>query len=227
MGEGLTRMQIIGAGFGRTGTASMKAALEHLGFGPCYHMFDVLPSPQRTEDWRRVVDGEDRDWERIFAGFGSTVDWPGCTYWRELADTFPDAKILLTTRDPQRWYDSVYKTIYGYYTANVDPAMPEELSAKFKPVVGKLIWEGTFGGRFEDRDHAIEVFERHNAEVRRSVPADRLLEYEVGSGWRPLCEFLGVDVPDEEFPHVNDTGSMPDLVGRITRDGAMPSPFGG
>lgn len=218
-------MKIIGAGFGRTGTASMKAALEYLGFGPCYHMFDVLTSPERAEDWRRVVDGEDRDWARIFDGYVSTVDWPGCAYWKELLETFPDAKVLLTTRDPQRWYDSVYRTIYGFHAADVDPAVPAGVAETFRPVVGKIVWDGTFDGRFEDRGHAIDVFERHNEEVRRSVDADRLLEYEVGSGWGPLCEFLGVDVPAEDFPHVNDSGSMPDLVQRITSGGAFPSPL--
>lgn len=219
-------LQIIGAGFGRTGTASMKAALEHLGFGPCYHMFDVLPSPERMEDWRRVVLDGARDWERVFDGYRSTVDWPGCAYWKELAEAYPDAKILLTTRDPQRWYDSVYKTIYSYYmSADHDSPVPDEARTRFLEVIGSMIWQGTFDGRFEDRDHAIEVFERHNEEVRRSVPADRLLEYEVGSGWRPLCDFLGVDVPAEDFPHVNDSGSMSDLVGRVTSEGAFPSPF--
>lgn len=219
-------MKIIGAGFGRTGTASMKAALEHLGFGPCYHMLDVIPNPGRIEDWRGVVDDGDRDWARIFAGFGSTVDWPGCAYWRELLDAFPGAKVLLTTRDPQRWYDSVYNTIYGFYMSEADPAVPGESATTFRSTIGKLIWNDTFDGRFEDRDHAIEVFEKHNEQVRRSVPADRLLEYQVGAGWGPLCDFLGVDVPEEDFPHVNDTASMPELVERVAAEGAFPSPFG-
>ncbi|MFC4001880.1 sulfotransferase family protein [Prauserella oleivorans] len=219
-------MKIVGAGFGRTGTASMKAALEHLGFGPCYHMFDVIADPGKMHHWRRAVDGEDMDWSKVFAGYQSTVDWPGCAFWSQIAEAYPESKVLLTVRDPQRWYDSTYKTIYQFYTAETDPAVPAEMSEVFRPLVGKMIWEGTFGGRFEDRDHAIEVFERHNEEVRGTVPASRLLEYEVGSGWEPLCEFLGVDVPDVEFPHVNDSASMPELVERVRAEGKFPSPFG-
>lgn len=216
-------MQIIGAGFGRTGTASMKAALEHIGFGACYHMFDVIADPSRMQDWRRAIDGEEMDWTKVFEGYQSTVDWPGCTFWRELVDAFPDAKVLLTVRDPERWYDSTLNTIYQIYSQPTDPAMPREMSEIFRPTVGKIIWNGTFDGRFEDREHAIKVFEQHNEEVRSTVPADRLLEYKVGSGWEPLCDFLGVTVPEEDFPHVNDSASMPALVERVQAEGKFPS----
>ncbi|MEU6130241.1 sulfotransferase family protein [Saccharopolyspora sp. NPDC047091] len=216
-------VKIIGAGFGRTGTASMKAALEHLGFGPCYHMFEVIAEPERMQDWVRALDGP-VDWDQVLGGYQSTVDWPGCTFWRELMAAYPDAKVLLTTRDPQRWYDSTYGTIYQFVQ---DPPgdSDDPFTTKLRPTIERLIWNGTFDGRFEDREHAIEVFERHNAEVRAAVPADRLLEYQPGQGWEPLCEFLEVPVPAEDFPHVNDSASIRDLAEQVQNEGKFPSPF--
>lgn len=220
-------LQLIGAGFGRTGTASMKAALEHIGYGPTYHMLEIIAQPRRAAAWTRVVDGETPDWAGLFDGYRSTVDWPGAAYWRELAAAFPEAKVLLTVRDPERWYDSVHHTIYQF--ARSAPGFDltdDEMLADFKPTIDRMLWHGTFGGRFEDKDHAIRVFEEHNAAVREAVPADRLLEYRAGDGWEPLCDFLGVDVPAEDFPHVNDTGSIRDLVARTRADGKAPSAFG-
>ncbi|MDA3649420.1 sulfotransferase family protein [Saccharopolyspora indica] len=215
-------VQIIGAGFGRTGTASLKAALERLGYGPCYHMFEVIAQPDRVQHWARALDGEISDWEAVLGGFESTVDWPGCTFWRELVDFYPDAKVLLTVRDPEKWYDSVHSTIYRF--AQEEPEDGHSF-VKLRPTIERMIWDGTFGGRFDERAHAIEVFEEHNAAVQAAVPADRLLTYRVGEGWQRLCDFLGVPVPEEDFPHVNDSGSIRELVDRISRDGEVPSPF--
>ncbi|MER7016196.1 sulfotransferase family protein [Saccharopolyspora sp. NPDC000359] len=215
-------VQIIGAGFGRTGTASVKAALERLGFGPCYHMFEVIAQPERVRDWTRALDGEISDWETVLGGFASTVDWPGCTFWCELVEAYPEAKVLLTVRDPQKWYDSVHSTIYQF--VQQEPS-DDAFDVQLRPMVERMIWNGTFGGRFDDREHAIAVFEQHNAAVRAAVPADRLLTYQVGEGWQPLCDFLGVPVPEEDFPHVNDAGSIRALVDQISREGRVPSPF--
>ncbi|GAA4617589.1 sulfotransferase family protein [Saccharopolyspora hordei] len=213
-------VQIIGAGFGRTGTASLKAALERLGFGPCYHMFEVIAKPERVRDWERALDGEVSDWETVLGGFQSTVDWPGCAFWRELVDSYPDAKVVLTVRDPEKWYDSVHSTIYQF--VQEEPG-DDDFSVKLRPTIERMIWNGTFGGRFDDRAHAIEVFQRHNAAVQEAVPADRLLVYQVGEGWQRLCDFLGVPVPDVDFPHVNDAASIRGLVERIRRDGEVPT----
>ncbi|MCI2423291.1 sulfotransferase family protein [Saccharopolyspora sp. K220] len=215
-------MKIIGAGFGRTGTASMKAALEHLGFGPCYHMLEVIAKPERVTDWDRALDGEVDDWESVLGGFESTVDWPGCPFYRELMDFYPDAKVLLTVRDPEKWYDSVYNTIYQF--AHQAPG-DDDFSTKLRPTIMRMIWNGTFDGRFEDRAHAIKVFEEHNSAVQAAVPADRLLTYQIGEGWQRLCDFLGVPVPDEDFPHVNDSASIRDLVEKTSREGKVPSAF--
>ncbi|RCW45725.1 hypothetical protein DFQ14_10226 [Halopolyspora algeriensis] len=222
-------LDVIGAGFGRTGTASLKAALEHLGFGPCYHMFEVIARPERIFEWARAIDDESVCWDEVFDGYRASVDWPGAAFWRELTETYPSAKVILTVRDPQRWYDSTYNTIYRFSEQTRDSAgvLPVErgFSDRFSSTIDRIIWGGTFDGRFADREHAIEVFERHNAEVQRSVPAERLLVYRVGQGWQPLCEFLGVDVPDEDFPHVNEAASLPELAETVRREGRIPSPF--
>ena len=220
-------LDVIGAGFGRTGTTSLKVALEYLGFGPCFHMYELLAKPERMRAWSRLAHGERVPWEEAFDGYTSTVDWPGTSYWRELVDACPQAKVILTDRDPERWYESTYNTIYSLAHAEAPPTDSETdaMVAQFRPVLHRLIWDGEFDGRFADRDHAIEVFERHNAEVERTVPADRLLVFRVSDGWRPLCDFLGVDVPDDDFPHVNDTASMPELMQRIRTDGRVPSPL--
>lgn len=220
-------VKVIGAGFGRTGTASLKGALEYLGFGPCYHMFEIIARPELGEPWSRAVDGESVDWKNVFEGFQSTVDFPGCLFYQQLMDTFPDAKVILTVRDPERWYDSVYNTIYQY--AKDVPDDPRyragEAFNAFMPTIKKMIWRNVFDDRFEERDYAIQKFHEHTAEVQRTVPADRLLTYRVGEGWEPLCEFLGVEVPDEEFPHINESANMSDLVDKVQAEGEVPSPM--
>ena len=195
-------LALIGAGFGRTGTLSLKGALEKIGFGPCYHMMEVFQTPAHPALWAAAVDGKPTDWDVIFAGYRATVDWPGCHFWRELAARHPDAPVLLSVRDPERWYESVRNTIYKVMTADVPEQAPDPMKTQMR-MVRKMVLEQTFGGRFEDRAHAIGVFERHSETVRREIPAERLLVYEVGSGWEPLCAFLGRPVPEEPFPRTN------------------------
>lgn len=197
-------LDVVGAGFGRTGTLSLKLALERLGLGPCHHMRELIDRPGQVALWDRVARGQTADWDEVYRGYRATVDWPGARYWRQLAAHFPQAKVILTVRDPRRWYESVEGSIYRGATMPVrDPAV-----AAMRDVVRRVVWDGTFGGRFADVDHALGVFAGHNDAVRRAIPADRLLEFEVGEGWRPLCEFLGVPVPDEPFPHVNDRETL-------------------
>ncbi|HEY3506787.1 MAG TPA: sulfotransferase [Actinocatenispora sp.] len=201
-------MKVIGAGFGRTGTASLKAALERLGVGPCFHMSEVFEHPDRIAYFRAAARGEAVDWDAAFAGYASTVDWPGAAFWRELAKAYPDAKVLLSVRDPARWHASVRDTILpsGDGPAGLAQEMPELVEPM--AMMQDVIWQGTFDGRAADEAYATRVFTEHNAEVRRDVPAGRLLEYQVSEGWGPLCAFLGVDVPDEPFPHLNDTATF-------------------
>lgn len=189
-------LKVIGAGFGRTGTLSLKLALEQLGFGPCYHMMEVFKNPQAPQWWVDAADGKP-DWEKIFAGYNSTVDWPNATFYAELADRYPNAKVILTERDPEAWFRSTQATIFP----NAEPPdTPEPFAQMFRKVIGRL-----FDQRMADHDHVIDVYLRHNAEVRRCIPAERLLVYEVAQGWAPLCAFLGVPVPDGPMPQVNST----------------------
>jgi hypothetical protein len=211
-------MKVIGAGFGRTGTMTLKAALEELGVGPCYHMIEVLwGDTSRLPLWQAAANGEDVDWQAVFAGFEATVDWPGCTFYEPLMEVFPEAKVLLTVRDPDAWYESAKNSIYASLIAGRKgelkggtntPPSPEAFA-----MISALIWEGTFHGRFEDRAYAIEVFNRHNEDVRRKVPAERLVVHEVKEGWQPLAEMLGVEAPDTPFPRLNDKEAFREMVG--------------
>lgn len=209
---------MIGAGFGRTGTSSLKAALESLGFGPCYHMTEVFAHPQHAKVWRAAGRGEPVDWNDFLAGYESVVDWPACTFYGDLMREYPDAKVLLSVRDAERWYESTRNTIYEISRVIGGSRLSRTVfgvigllvpaAREVGSMTGEVIWRGTFDGRFENRDHAIGVYERHNEEVRRRVPSDRLLVYEVKQGWGPLCDFLGVPEPDEPFPRLNDTAEF-------------------
>ena len=191
-------LEIIGAGFGRTGTESMKRALEMLGYGPCYHMYEVIPHKERYETWQAVYDGRVKpDWDALFEGFRATVDWPGARYWRELAEYYPDARILLTYRDPESWYASMEKTIL---TLMRNPKVADGMAPRLRQHV--------FAGEVDDKDHVISVYERNVREVQAAFEPDRLLTYHLGSGWEPLCSFLNVDVPAEPFPRGNDPASF-------------------
>ncbi len=197
-------VKVIGAGFGRTGTMSTKVALEMLGFGPCYHMVEVFEHPEHIALWQAVADGNP-DWRRIFDGYQAGVDWPMCNYYRELMEVYPEAKVLLTVRDPERWHASVMNTIGPNNNQETDD--PQALA--HRRMTEAIIWQNTFHGRVEDKDYAIDVFERHNQAVKEYVPAERLLVFEAAHGWEPLCEFLGVPVPvDTPFPRMNDTASF-------------------
>jgi hypothetical protein len=209
-------VRVVGVGFGRTGTASLRAALERLGFGPCYHMFVVAEEPWRARGWVDALDGRP-DWPAIFDGFDATVDWPGAAYWREILAAYPDAKAILTVRDPVRWHESATRTIFQGADAWASPAARRVLrvACAVRPglwnvarVVNETIVERIFDCRTGDRAHATAVFERHIADVRAAVPPDRLLVYEVAQGWEPLCAFLGAPVPDEPFPRANDAADF-------------------
>jgi Sulfotransferase domain len=203
-------LKVIGAGYGRTGTQSLKLALETLGFAKCYHFTEMLRA-WHVPVWLAVARGEPADWEAVFAGFQATTDWPAAAYYRELAAYYPEAKLVLTTRAPEDWYRSVRRTLYP-----LRRALPLWLPG-FRAVArlaDAVIWLGTFGGRFTDPAYAIAVYERHVADVRAAVAKDRLLIFDVREGWEPLCEFLGVPVPaGVEFPHANEARSIV----RITR----------
>ena len=204
-------IKVIGAGFGRTGTASLKGALEELGFSKCYHMQEVFAHPQHVPVWQAAADGQKVDWDALFEGFQATVDWPGCTFYQELMEHYPDAKVLLSVRDPDAWYKSASETIYqmsqrGFPALLVLRFVPR--LRRFVKMVTRLIWQDTFHDRFSDRAYAISVFNEHIAEVKRTVPPEKLLVFEVKEGWEPLCRFLEVPVPDKPFPRLNDSAAF-------------------
>jgi hypothetical protein len=187
-------LHVIGAGFGRTGTLSLKLALEQLGLGPCYHMVEVFKNPQAIDWWIEAADGRP-DWERIFEGYRACVDWPAATFYASLAEAYPAAKVVLTVRDPEAWFRSTQATIFPLETP---PDTPAPFDQMFRKVIGRL-----FDQRLRDHDHVIDVFARHNAEVRRRIAPDRLLVYDLAQGWEPLCRFLDVPVPDLPMPKAN------------------------
>jgi Sulfotransferase domain len=200
-------MDVIGAGFGRTGTLSMKVALEMLGFGPCAHMIPLIGDEERSTLFTRAALGDDASLDKALDGCRSTVDWPGVFFWRDLVAKYPDAKVVLTVRDPEKWYASAEKTIWAATNQPTPPHM-----RAFREMCDATNWEGTFHGRFGEKDYAIKIFNEHNDAVRSEIPAGRLLEYEVGEGWSRLCDFLEVPEPAQEFPRLNDAASFQDRI---------------
>ncbi|WP_424535127.1 sulfotransferase family protein [Sphaerisporangium viridialbum] len=218
-------LEVIGAGMGRTGTYTLKAALERLGCGPCHHMSSLDGDLDRIRGWEAAARGEPVAWDELLDGYQATVDWPSCYFWQELMDAYQEARVILTVRDAGRWYESVRDTIYR--SSHRQPGLAGMLMRledgvcqglrHRRRMCERVIWEGTFGARFDDPDYAMRVFEWHTAHVLAAVPADRLLVYEVRQGWGPLCDFLGVPVPDESFPHLNDTAAFRRMAARRRR----------
>jgi hypothetical protein len=199
-------LKVIGAGFGRTGTSSLKKALESLGLGPTYHMYEIIVHPEYGRFWDALAHGKSVNWDEVFEGYTSSVDWPSCNYYKELAAHYPEAKVILSLRDPKSWYKSVSETIM--------PSMRGPIILPNGKRVGPpgdfakiLIGDQTFGQDFSE-DHMIDVYLKHNEEVKRTIPKERLLVFEAADGWEPLCQFLGVPVPAEPYPKLNTTEDM-------------------
>lgn len=191
-------IRVLGAAFGRTGTDSMREALDMLGFGPCHHMREVNANEEQKRLWRALVRGVAPDWEQLFAGYQSCVDWPSAYYWRELISVYPKAKVILTYRTPESWWASFEQTILAGMQASTDA---ESLGLA-------LVRDKVFGGRPEDRAHAIAVYEANVNAVKATVPPDRLLIHNLGDGWEPLCAHLGVPVPAEAYPSRNSASEF-------------------
>jgi len=202
-------LRVVGAGLGRTGTHSLKLALEQLLGGPCYHMFEVFQHPADIEQWQRAADGDMPDWHQLLADYKATVDWPASAYWHELADAFPDAVVLLSTRPTDEWWRSADRTIWevGRRTPPPDPTA----QAHMKMVRSML--QTRFTPEWSDEAPSKAAYERHNEQVRASVPADRLVEWRPGDGWAPLCSALGLAVPENDFPHVNTADEFRTMLG--------------
>jgi hypothetical protein len=210
MGKSMS-LKVIGAGVGRTGTLSLKLALEQLGFGPCHHMEEVLKDlPRQVPLWQAAVDGKP-DWAAIFQGYNSAVDWPAAAFWRELAAAYPEAKVILTTRSAERWYQSYSETIAKVMSAGDE--VPPHVQAWLK-MSTEAIARNRIGAQ-KSRDELIKAFEDHADAVKKSIPAQRLLVYEVKEGWGPLCAFLETPVPSVPFPKTNNQEDFWELVRRV------------
>ena len=209
-------VQIIGAGVGRTGTLSLKHALEELGYQKCHHMIELLHNPPQLPYWKELYKTGNTDFDTMLKGYTAVVDFPGAIFYKELMQHYPDAKVILTVRDPERWYKSAIDTIYN---------MPKgfgrfmmKLVGMFKPPVrhvsntldfaNEAIWLGFFQNNFSDKARAIDIYNKWNEEVKRYVPKEKLLVFEVKDGWQPLCDFLNKPVPSTPFPKVNDTAEF-------------------
>lgn len=197
-------LRIVGAGFGRTGTLSLKLALEQLGFGPSYHMYELFNHhPDHIQDWDAAHQGRQVDWDALYTGYNATVDWPSCNLWKVLSEYYPDSKIIINIRDPESWHKSVLNTILPASIRSIESTDPEQ------KVIGewlfRVIWDGVFGGRITDRSHATRIYNQHVENVLKNTPSDRLLVFEGTQTWEPLCEFLGCPVPDQPFPRANST----------------------
>jgi len=214
-GTTATDIVLIGAGLPRTGTLTQKVALEQLGLGPCYHWVNVLADLSHVGLWDRALDGE-APWQEIFGEHRSTTDWPGGYFYRQLLEAYPRAKVLLSVRDGESWERSFRETIVEMSFGDSLMALLAHARARVAPdfdaylkLVDRMFWgpQGTFAAGHEPAQ-LIEQMHAHNELVKRTVPADRLLVWEVTDGWEPLCEFLGVEVPDGPLPHANDRGTF-------------------
>jgi len=218
-------LKVIGAGYGRTGTLSAYTALNQLGF-PCYHMFEVIENKANKthlDFWRRVANappGTQHDWNEVFANYTAAVDNPACCVWRELLEAYPDAKVLLTLhpKGPEAWYESTVETIYftesSWQFKVLGAVVP--FPRKMGDMSRKLIWQRNHKGTMDDRARAIARYNEHIEEVKAAVPPDRLLIFKADQGWGPLCEFLGVPVPEGPFPNVNDRAQIKKVIAGMT-----------
>ncbi len=195
-------LAVIGSGFGRTGTKSLKEALELIGFAPCHHMHEIVAHPEQVAHWQTIAAGKPVNWDDVFAGYKSQVDWPGAHVWRELATAYPDAEVVHTQRPAETWWASYSKTIGKLMAAYRQIPLPPHITAildAWKTMVGDTV----FSGKFTDRDTCIAAYNRNNQQVRDTIPANRLLVFDVAEGWEPLSKFLGVPAPSTAFPHHN------------------------
>jgi hypothetical protein len=203
-------LRVIGAGLGRTGTLSLKHALERLLGGPCYHMLEVFGRPDDIGVWQRAAAGDLPDWNAFLSDYAAVVDWPACAFWYELSNAFPDAPVLLSSRDTDGWWKSASDTIFRVMQRPL-PADEPTMSAQMA-MVHELMAQ-RFTPEWTDEASAKAAYEAHNAAVRAAVPTSRLIDWHPGDGWQPLCAALELPVPDEPFPHMNTTEDFRAMVG--------------
>jgi hypothetical protein len=205
-------LKVVGAGVGRTGTHSLKIALEQLLGGPCHHMVEVFAHPEEVSVWTDAIDGKPVDWGALMSGYTAQVDWPGGGFWPELSAANPDALVLLSTRDPDKWYTSCSNTIFAGMRAMADGG-DEWMSAMLR------LFKERFSDEIEDRDAMVAAYERHNEAVRAAIPKERLLDWTPSDGWEPICERLNLPEPSEPFPVTNTTKEFREMLGMPPLEG--------
>lgn len=224
-------IQVIGAGMARTGTMSLKYALENLGYNQCFHMVELLKNPDRLKYIKELEKKGKTDFEALFKGFQATVDNPMSLYYRELLEQYPDAKVILTIREENAWYDSVFNTLY-----RVTPKGPKDIFRMIKGTIfskdmrrlapvfmnnDKILWNGFFKGKFDDKTAAIKAYHKHNEAVQKFVPSDQLLVMQIQEGWQPICDFLGKEVPNQPFPNKNKQAQLNEKIDKLVVGGVF------
>jgi len=205
-------LRVVGAGLGRTGTMSLQAALQQLLGGRCYHMGETFGRPDDIPVWQAAIDGDLPDWSVFLADYVATVDWPACAFWRELADASPDAIVLLSSRaSADAWWKSAHDTIFQISSRPARPDDPDFVAAQLAMAIAMLT--NTFTPDWMDETSAKRAYEEHNAAVRAAIDPARLVDWQPGDGWEPICAALSVPVPDEPFPHANTTADFRAMVG--------------
>ncbi len=209
-------LRVVGAGVGRTGTTSLQLALEELLGARCYHMMEVFPQPGHVEAWHQAVKGNLPEWDQLLAGYGAAVDWPVSGFWRELSVAYPDAVVVLSVREsPEVWWKSASQTILHV----TERRPPRGMEAWFAMYLDFL--RTRFTDRWQDPEAAMAAYARHNDVVRAEIPGERLVEWQPGDGWEPICIALGLPVRADPFPHLNSTA---EFRARAGWDGAGPIP---
>ena len=220
-------LKIIGAGFPRTGTTTLKRCLEELGYSKTYHMKELLVNPDQLHFWLELEETGTTDWDTLYDGYQATVDFPGYPYYKEHLERYPDAKVILTVRPFDKWYLSAYSTVWQAGPQTI----PEKLGMMWKmatnprirkvvnciKMVKRVFWGKQFQGRFEDKAFAEKIFYQHIEEVKAHVPKEKLLVYDVREGWGPLCEFLDKPVPNDELPHLNKKENFKTMLAELMK----------
>lgn len=226
-------LKIIGAGFPRTGTTTLKKALEVLGYDKTYHFKDLIANPKKLKHWQELENDGQTDFAQLFNGFAATVDFPGYPYYKILMKEYPNAKVILTKRNFEGWYESMsktiwkskQKTIFEKIILRIKMIFNERLRDVFKCIkfMRKTYLGKQFNNAFDSKSKAEKIFFAHIDEVTRHVPKKQLLIYEVADGWQPLCDFLGVQIPDESFPHLNKKENFRKMVKTMIKNATQSS----
>jgi len=207
-------LSVIGTGLSRTGTTTLRKVLEELGFSPCYNSTELFIRPRGIEFWEGLEQGEEVDFENFFSNYNGIIGFPGYIFHQQLKAEYPDARVILSYREPEEWYEDISKTVFESVSSHVNKAYAEEVRS-FDPYLAdcierihalqlRILEENYFEGRFADKDYAVQRYVEWNEGIKDIYSEDELLVYQVTEGWEPVCKFLGVPVPEgKEFPHLN------------------------